>query len=82
MGLDLKRDISEGEAVAHWFDTVYSPIVQIIRQSGILGDFPGRTEGDLYLWTLDHQQYLAQAEGQPLLPPEEAARQYIEENED
>ena len=82
IGLDLKRDISEGEAVVHWLDTVYSPIVQVIRQSGILGDFPGRTEGDLYLWTLDHQQYLAQAEGQPLLPPEEAARQYIEENED
>ncbi|HLO18223.1 MAG TPA: hypothetical protein VK206_25550, partial [Anaerolineales bacterium] len=27
MGLDWKRDISEEEAVAHWYDNVYMPIV-------------------------------------------------------
>src|SRR5512141_1715913 len=27
MGLDLKRDISDQEAVTHWYDTVYLPIV-------------------------------------------------------
>jgi hypothetical protein len=81
MGLDLKRDISEEEAVAHWYDTVYLPIVEIIRSSKILKDFHGRTEGDLYLWTLDHQHYLANKEGQGLQPPEEAARQFIEEKE-
>lgn len=81
MGLDLKRDISEEEAVAHWYDTVYLPIVQIIRSSKILKDFKGRTEGDLYLWTLDHQHYLSSEVGQELLPPEEAARKFIEEKE-
>lgn len=81
MGLDLKRDISEEEAVAHWYDTVYLPIVEIIRNSKILKDFKGRTEGDLYLWTLDHQHYLTQETGQALQPPEEAARQFIEEKE-
>lgn len=78
MGLDLQRDISEEEAVAHWYDTVYLPIVKIIRQSKILKDFPGKTEGDLYLWVLDHQHYLASTEGQPLRPPEEAAQEFIE----
>ncbi|MBI5354744.1 MAG: hypothetical protein HZB50_19040 [Chloroflexi bacterium] len=78
MGLDLKRDISEEEAVAHWYDTVYMPIVKIIRESKVLKDFRGKTEGDLYLWTLDHQHYLVQEEGQALQPPEDAARKFIE----
>ena len=81
MGLDLKRDISEEEAVAHWYDTVYLPIVDIIRNSKILKDFKDKTESDLYLWTLDHQHYLIQETGQALQPPEEAARQFIEEKE-
>ncbi len=81
MGLDLKRDISEQEAVIHWYDTVYLPIVNVIRESGVLEDFPGKTEGDLYLWVLDHQHYLAKSEGQPLQPPEAAARDFIEEQE-
>ncbi len=79
MGLDLKRNITEEEAVTHWYDTVYLPIVKVIRQSKILKEFPGKTEGDLYLWILDHQRYLAEAEGQDLQPPEEAARAYIDE---
>src|ERR1700690_1920744 len=82
MGLDLKRDIPEEEAITHWYDTVYFPIVKEIRQSKILKDFPGKTEGDLYLWVLDHQRYLADAEGQSLQPPEVAARGFIEEHED
>jgi len=81
MGLDLKRDISEQEAVIHWYDTVYLPIVHVIRESSVLEDFPGKTEGDLYLWVLDHQHYLAKSEGQPLQPPEAAARDFIEEQE-
>jgi hypothetical protein len=81
MGLDFKRDISEQEAVEHWYDKVYTPIVNIIHISGLLDEFPGRTEGDLYLWTLDHQHYLYQAEGKPLQPPEKAAKQFIEKNE-
>jgi hypothetical protein len=80
MGLDLQRDVSEDEAVAHWYDTVYSPIVQIIHESGILKEFPGKTEGDLYLWVLDHQHYLADS-GQPLQPPQDAARRFIDRKE-
>ncbi|HEX2697973.1 MAG TPA: hypothetical protein VHM28_09705 [Anaerolineales bacterium] len=82
MGLDLKRDILEEEGVKHWYDTVYLPIVKEIRKSKILKEFPGKTEGDLYLWVLDHQSYLASAEGQSLRPPEEAARDFIETHDD
>ena len=77
MGLDLRRDIPEEEAIAHWYDTVYRPIVQAIRRSDILKEFPGKTEGDLYLWVLDRQAYLSK-KGNDLLPPDQAARDFIE----
>lgn len=79
MGLDWKRDISEEEAIRHWYDTVYMPIVQVIRETRILNEFPTKTEGDLYLWVLDHQRYLVQ-EGKALQPPEAAARIFIDED--
>jgi hypothetical protein len=82
MGLDLKRDISEEEAILHWYDSVYLPIIKVIRQSQILKDFPGKTEGDLYLWVLDHQNYLAEEKGKSLEPPEDAARKFIETHDD
>lgn len=78
MGLDEKRDISEEEAVTHWYDKVYLPIVRVIRRSGILKEFPGKTEGDLYLWVLDRQRYLSQ-EGRKLAPPAKAARDFVKE---
>ncbi|HEY2980709.1 MAG TPA: hypothetical protein VGJ22_05980 [Anaerolineales bacterium] len=81
MGLDLKRDITEQEAVADWYDRVYLPIVKVIRKSNVLKEFPGKTEGDLYLWVLDHQHYLHKEEGQPLLPPDQAARGFLETHE-
>lgn len=82
MGLDLKRDIPEQEAILHWYDTVYLPIVKEVRGSKILKDFPGKTEADLYLWVLDHQRYLAEEQGQSLQPPEEAAREFIDTHDD
>lgn len=81
MGLDQKRDISEVEAVTDWYDKVYLPIVKIIRKSNILKEFPGKTEGDLYLWVLDHQHYLHEKEGQPLQPPDQAARGFLEDQD-
>jgi hypothetical protein len=78
MGLDWKRDISEEEAVVHWYDTVYMPVINVIRETNILKDFPGKTEGDLYLWVLDHQRYLADA-GEALQPPETAAHTFVDE---
>src|SRR6266508_6745299 len=33
MGLDWQRDISEEEAIVHWYDTVYLPVVSVIRET-------------------------------------------------
>jgi nucleotide-binding universal stress UspA family protein len=61
MGLDLKRDISYEEAVIHWYDTVYLPVIKIIRKQGLQHEFPGRTEADLYLWIAEHRAEIEQS---------------------
>ena len=81
MGIDFQRDIPEEEAVAHWYDSVYMPIIKVIRSSKILEEFPGKTEADLYLWVLERQHELMEQEGQPLKPPRKAAREFLEDVE-
>jgi hypothetical protein len=63
MGLEQQRFIPEDEAVSDWHDNLYLPLVHIIRETGVLTDFPGRTEADLYLWIMDHQHYLRERFG-------------------
>jgi hypothetical protein len=70
LGLDEGRDVSWAEAAASWRWTVFQPMVEAIRSSGILQDFPGRTETDLYLFTMDHLHALRQRFG-PGVPPEQ-----------
>ncbi len=60
MGNEQQREISVKEAAADWYDTVYMPVVNIIRERGLLIDFPNRTEADLYLWIADHRAALAE----------------------
>jgi len=55
MGIDQGRPIPYSEAVTHWYDEVYLPIVEFIHERAILKDFPQRTETDLYLWISRHR---------------------------
>ncbi|MCP4401068.1 MAG: universal stress protein [bacterium] len=56
MGLEQKRDeVSYQEAVVHWYDVVYYPITQAIRQQHLLEYFPNHGIGDLYLWLSAYQ---------------------------
>ena len=68
LGINLNREIGWDEAVQSWYDTIYLPMIATIRQLGVLSDFPGRTEGDLYLWIMDHRWYLAQETGAAVDP--------------
>ena len=63
MGIDEKRPIDHAEAVAHWYDQVYRPVVASIRELGMLRGFPGRSEADLYLWLAEHRGRLEQETG-------------------
>jgi nucleotide-binding universal stress UspA family protein len=58
MGLEQKREISIEQAAGHWYEHVYLPVVETIRGRGVLRDFPGRTEADLYLWISEHREAL------------------------
>jgi nucleotide-binding universal stress UspA family protein len=73
MGLEQKREIPYAEAVGHWYDEVYLPVVQVIRERAILRDFPGRTETDLYVWVSEHRATLEEKLGWMIEPGEAAA---------
>jgi nucleotide-binding universal stress UspA family protein len=58
MGLELKSEIKYEDAVKHWYQKVYLPVINTIHEQGIMHDFPGKTETDLYLWVSDHRTFL------------------------
>jgi hypothetical protein len=66
LGIEYQRPVSWEEAVLSWHDTLYKPLVELIRASGILRDFPGHTEADLYIWIMDHRYFLSLEKGQPV----------------
>jgi dienelactone hydrolase len=61
-----ERRVPFEEAVTLWCEMVYTPIVEIIRQRGILEEFPERTEADLYLWLRRNQEELDVRYGHPV----------------
>ncbi len=63
MGIDEGRPVSWSDAVTHFYDTVYLPVVEEIREHGLLLDFPNRTEADLYLYLSEHRGEVAQRLG-------------------
>jgi nucleotide-binding universal stress UspA family protein len=51
------------EAVAAWYDNVYMPVVHIIREMGLLREFPERTETDIYVLLSERRTELEEALG-------------------
>lgn len=58
-----ETDMSYEEAVEAWYEMIYLPTVQIIRDSTLLQDFPGRTEADLFVWLSMHRDQLGDLYG-------------------
>jgi hypothetical protein len=63
LGKEEHRDFSRDEAVTSWYDTVYLPIVEVIREQHQLKHFPNRTEADLYRWIMEHRWYMRERSG-------------------
>ncbi len=83
LGLERKAEVPYEEAVASWYDNVYMPIVQKIREMGILREFPDRTEADLYLWIAHHREALRERYGLKEPPqPDIAVASFAETHSD
>lgn len=68
-------EVSFEEAMLSWCDTVFKPIIDVIRKEHILSRFPGRTEADLYVWIVRHWDELKKKRGGQF-PLDEAAKDY------
>lgn len=75
-GIEKNAPVSWEEAVQSWRDTVYRPMIDIIQRHGVLENFPGYTETDLYLFTMDHLHHLREQYGSSNVQPERAVRHF------
>lgn len=62
------RNLTDAEVLASWYDNEYLPVVRVIRERGLLRDFPGRTEADLYVWLAQHSAEIREALGWNIQP--------------
>ena len=69
MGLELRREVAYEEALKHWYESVYYPVIEAIEEHGILHEFQGLTETDLYLWVADHRLAIQKEIGWSIRPP-------------
>ncbi len=53
-----KKDVTFSDAAASWFDRIYSPLTEIIRNNRIMKQFPHRTETDFYIWVFKYRHKL------------------------
>jgi hypothetical protein len=72
MNLKKTEELPFEQAAVSWYDTVYLPIVTIIRETRLLARFPATTEADLYVFVGKHWSELNGRYG-PLFTLEEAA---------
>ncbi|MBN1993579.1 MAG: hypothetical protein JW953_12840 [Anaerolineae bacterium] len=55
---ETSSKISDEEAVASWYDTVYLPVANLIQKRRLLDYFPNHTIADLYLWFVSRRAML------------------------
>jgi nucleotide-binding universal stress UspA family protein len=63
-----EQELSAETAIHSWYEQVYLPVIELIREQNILRDFPGRTETDLFLWLLKHRVNLEKQLGWRIQP--------------
>lgn len=56
-------EISFSDALVSWYNNVYKPIIDIIKDEHLDARFPGRTPSDLYVWIVKHWDFLKKKYG-------------------
>ena len=69
MGLEQHREIPYRDAVEHWHDAVYLPVVNLAKERRLFRNFPALTTTDMYLWIAEYRAQLERQAGS-LLPLE------------
>ncbi len=62
------QPVSLAEAAACWYDSVYLPVIQIIRERDLLTAFLGHTEADLFMWVSEWQEEVEEEIGWAVAP--------------
>ena len=70
----IDHEIPFEEAAISWYRNVYKPILDAIREEHILIEYPGCTEGDMYLWLVKRWDDLKREKGKENVTTEEAAK--------
>ncbi len=78
MGQKQKEDVPNDEAILDWYNQVYQPVAQLIRERNLLRDFPGRTEADLYIWIMEYRSELSGRDPGWEVKPGRAATDLVE----
>lgn len=66
--VDRSLSWSFDEALLDWYDTIYIPFAETIRDRGLLHWFPDRTVTDFYLWVTEHRDALQKELGWRIRP--------------
>ena len=75
-----KEEIPFEQAAVSWYKNVYAPIVKVIREEHLLFQFPGSTEGDMYLWIVRTWDDMKRQKKNQNIPIEEAAEEIKKRN--
>jgi len=62
------REATVHEAVNDWYEYIYMPIIQVVRDREVLKEFPRLTEADIYLWVMRTRFRLEQELGEDVGP--------------
>ena len=63
INLNQVEEISMPDAIMSWYNTVYMPVIDTIRQHKVMKKFRRRTQSDLYVWLVKYWDELKKAMG-------------------
>jgi nucleotide-binding universal stress UspA family protein len=69
------RDMSLQHSAEHWYNELYLPFAEAVRERGMMRWFPDRTITDLYVWMSEHRGELEKDLGWTIRP--EAAAEAV-----
>jgi hypothetical protein len=75
LNMEIEEEIAFEDAARSWYNALYLPIIEIIREENLISRFPNRTEADLYIWIIKHWHSLKEKYGQDY-PLDQAASEY------